>query len=154
MVKEAVIHRVIEKIYEEFNGKCVPFFNIYRRVKKIEHNVSEALVRMALEVMSKDGKVQKIKLYRLYTVYCVGKNPQLGTIFDYKKAEECINKLMPSFTFMQLAECTLGHRPAGIPTPIYVGILYVLMRMVKEQKIHSFTVLLDARDRLKAIIQK
>jgi len=154
MVRGAHIHEVIEKIYEEFNGRCVPFFNIYRRIKKTKHNVSEALVRIALEIMSKEEKAQKIKLYNFYTVYCIGKNPQIGVIFDYKKAEECINKLMPSFTFVQLAECVLDHRPTGVPTPIYVGILYVLMRMVKEQKIYSFTVLLDARDRLKIIIQK
>jgi hypothetical protein len=162
MVKEAIIQKVIEKIYEEFNGKCVPFFSIYKHikktvynhVKKTEHDVSESLVRMALEIMSKDGRLNKVKLYKSYVIYCIGKDAQLGVVFDYKKAEECVNKLRPSFTFIQLAECAMGHRPAGSPTPIYAAILYVLMRMVKDQKIHSFTVLLDARDRLKVIIKE
>jgi len=154
MVKEAIIHKVIEKIYTGFRGRCVPLMSIVEYVKKVEPGVSYSLVKFAMEMMSKDGKVQKIKLYKSYTIYCVGKNPQLGNIFDYKKAEECVNKLAPSFTFMQLTECVLEHRPAGPPIPIYTAILYVLMRMVKDQKIHSFTVLVDAKDRLKVIIKK
>jgi hypothetical protein len=154
MVREAIIHKVIEKIYEEFNGKCVPLFSIYERIKKTEHEASQSLVKAALEIMTRDGKVQKVRLYKLYTIYCIGKNPKLGVLFDYKKAEECVYKLKPSFTFMQLAECVLGRRPAGSPTPIYTAILYVLSRMVREQKIHSFTVLVDARDRLKVIVKE
>jgi len=154
MVKHATIHKLIEKIYTELNGRCIPLMTVVEYVKKVEPEVSYSLVKFALEMMAKDGKVQKVKLYKSYTIYCIGKNPQLGNIFDYKKAEECVNKLAPSFTFMQLAECVLEHRPVGSPTPIYTAILYVLMRMVKDQKIHSFTVLLDAKDRLKVIIKK
>jgi len=154
MVKKAIIHRVIREIYIYFRNRCVPLAHIVEHVKKVEPNASSSLVKFALEIMAKDGKVQKVKVYKSYTIYCFGKNPQMGNIFDYKKAEECVNKLAPSFTFMQLAECVLEHRPAGPPTPIYTAILYVLMRMVKDQKIHSFTVLVDSKDRLKVIIKK
>jgi len=75
-------------------------------------------------------------------------------MIDHKKIEECINKYMPSFMLMQVAECALGHRPVGSLSVIYGAILYVLARMVKEEKIHSFTVLGGTRNKLKAIIRK
>jgi hypothetical protein len=104
--------------------------------------------------MAKDGKVQKIKLYKVYVIYCFGKNPQVSNLLDYRKVEECVNKLAPSATLFQIAECALGTRPRGNPNAIYVSILYVLARMVKDQKLHSFTVLVDSKDRLKVIVKK
>jgi hypothetical protein len=104
--------------------------------------------------MVEEGKAQKVKLHKHYALYCIGRNPRLVNVLDRKKVEECIFKLAPSFTLMQLAECALGRRPTGVPALIYVALLYSLMRMVKEKMIYSFTVLEDARDRLKVIIQK
>jgi hypothetical protein len=154
MVREAIIHKVIEMVYEEFNDRCVPLQHVYEYVKKMEVEVSYSLVRLALDAMVKEGKAQKMKLHRFYALYCIGKNPKLVETIDHKKAEECVDKLAPSFTFIQLAECVLGRKPVGPPTLIYATLLYTLMRMVKEKKIYSFTVLGDAKDRLKIIIQK
>ena len=154
MVKEAVIHKVVRLIYTTYKGRCVTLGQVAEFVKKNEKNVSYSLVKLALDILAKDGKVQKVKLYRSYAIYCIGKEPRLGETVDHKKIEECINKYMPSFMLMQVAECVLGHRPVGSPSVIYSAILYVLARMVKEEKIYSFTVLGDSRDRLKVIVQK
>jgi len=154
MVREAVIHKVARLIYTTYKGRCVTLGQVAEFVKKNEKNVSYSLVKLALDILAKDGKVKKVKLYKSYAIYCVGKEPKLGESVDHKKIEECINKYMPSFMLMQVAECALGHRPVGSPSVIYSAILYVLMRMVKDRKIYSFTVLGDSRDRLKVIIQK
>jgi len=154
MVKEAIIHEVIRLIYATYKGRCVAISEIAEFVKKSKVGASYSLVKLALDVMAKDGKVKKVKLYKSYTIYCVGKEPKLGKEIEHKKIEECIAKYMPSFMLMQVAECALGHRPVGSPSVIYTAILYVLARMVKEKKIHSFTVLGDSRDRLKVVIRK
>ena len=154
MVKKAIIHKIIEKVYDEFNGKCVPLQYIYEYVKRIEVEASYSLVRLALSAMAEEGKAQKIKLHRFYALYCIGENPRLVGVLDYRKVEECTSKLAPSFPLIQLAECALGRRPSGPPTLIYAVLLYYLMRMVRSEEIYSFTVLRDARDRLKIIIQK
>ena len=154
MVRKAVIHKVVKLIYTTYKGRCVTLGQVDEFIKKSEHSVSYSLVRLALDILAKDGKVKKVKLYKSYTIYCVGKEPKLGEAVDHKKIEECINKYMPSFMLMQVAECVLGYRPVGSPSVIYSVILYVLARMVKERKIYSFTVLGDSRDRLKVIVQK
>jgi hypothetical protein len=154
MVREAVIHKVARLIYTTYKGRCVTLGQVAEFVKKNEKNVSYSLVKLALDILAKDGKVQKVKLYKSYTIYCVGKEPKLDNMIDHKKIEECINKYMPSFMLMQVAECALGRKPTGSPSVIYGAILYVLMRMVKEEKIHSFTVLGGTRNKLKAIIRK
>jgi hypothetical protein len=154
MVKEAVIHKVIEKVYNEFNGKCVPVQYVYEYLKKAEIKASYTSVRSALDVMVKEGRAQKIKLHKRYALYCIGGRPHLANVLDHEKVEECVLKLAPSFTLMQLAECVLGRRPTGSPTLIYAVLLYSLMRMVRAKKIYLFAVLGDARDRLKVIVQK
>jgi hypothetical protein len=154
MVKEAVIHKVVRLIYTTYKGRCVTLGQVAEFVKKSERSASYSLVKLALDVLAKDGKVQKVKLYKSYAIYCIGKEPRLGETADHKKIEECINKYMPSFMLMQIAECVLGHRPVGSPSVIYSAILYVLARMVREERIYSFTVLGDSRDRLKVIVQK
>ena len=154
MVRETVIHKVARLIYITYKGRCVTLGQIAEFVSKSEHKASYSLVKLALDVMAKDGKVKKVKLYKSYTVYCIGKEPQLVDFVDHKKIEACISKYPKSFMLMQVAECVLGHRPSGLPMLIYSAILYVLARMVKAGKIYSFTVLGDSRDRLKVIIQK
>jgi len=154
MVRETVIHKVVRLIYTTYKGRCVTLGQVAEFIKKSEKSVSYSLVKLALDILAKDGKVQKVKLYKSYAIYCIGKEPRLGETVDHKKIEECISKYMPSFMLMQVAECVLGHRPTGSPSVIYSAILYVLARMVKEEKIYSFTVLGDSRDRLKVIIQK
>jgi hypothetical protein len=154
MVREAVIHKVVKLIYTTYKGKCVTLGQIADFVKSSEHKASYSLVKFALDILAKDGKVKKVKLYKSYTVYCVGKEPQLVDVIDHKRIEECINKHPNSFILIQIAECVLGYRPVGSIILIYSAVLYVLARMVKEEKIYSFTVLGDSRDRLKVIIQK
>ena len=154
MVRETVIHKVVNLIYTTYKNRCVTIGQVADFVKKSEYNASYSLVKLALDILSKDGKVQKVKLYKSYAIYCIGKEPKLSETVDHKKIEECINRYMPSFMLMQVAECTLGHRPVGSPSVIYSAIMYVLAKMVKEEKIYSFTVLGDSRDRLKVIIQK
>jgi predicted transcriptional regulator len=154
MVREAIIHRVVRLIYTTYRGRCVTLGQIAEFVRKSDQKASYSLVKLALDILAKDGKVRKVKLYKSYTIYCVGKEPQLVDVIDHKRIEECIGKHPKSFMLMQIAECVLGHRPSGSPMLIYSAILYVLARMVKKGKIYSFTVLGDSRDRLKAIIQK
>ena len=154
MVREAIIHKVANLIYTTYKNRCVTIGQVADFIKKSENSASYSLVKLALDILMKDGKVKKVKLYRSYAIYCIGKEPRLGEVVDHNKVEECINKYMPSFMFMQVAECALGHRPVGSPSVIYSAILYVLMRMVKEKKIRSFTVVGGTRNRLKAIIQK
>jgi hypothetical protein len=154
MVREAVIHKVMRLIYSTYRGRCVTLGQVVDFVRKANQEASYSLVKLALDIMAKDGKVNKIKLHKLYTIYCIGKKPRLADAVDYKKTEECIEKHMPSAMLMSITECILGRKPAGSPTPIYAEILYVLARMVREGKIYSFTILRDARDRLKVIVQK
>jgi len=154
MVREAVIHKVVRLIYTTYRGRCVTLGQIADFVRKSDQKASYSLVKLALDVLAKDGKVKKVKLYKSYTIYCVGKEPNLVDVIDHEKIEECIDKHPKSFMLMQVAECVLGHRPSGSPMLIYSAILYVLARMVKKGKIYSFTVLGDSRDRLKVIIQK
>jgi len=154
MVKKPILHKVVRLIYKNFRGKCTTISEVVEFIKKSGLGVSYSLGKLALDTLIKDGKVKKVKLYKSYAIYCVGKEPKLSKAVEHKKIEECINKYMPSFVLMQVAECVLGHRPTGSPSVIYSAILYVLARMVKERKIYSFTVLGDSRDRLKVIIQK
>ncbi len=154
MVREAVIHKIVKLIYSKYRGRCVTLGEVAEFVKRSEHKASYSLVKFALDILAKDGKVKKVKLYKSYSVYCVGKDPKLIDVIDYKKVEECITKYPKSFTLMHVAECTTGHKLVGSPVPIYAAILYVLARMVKEGKIYSFTVLGNSRNRLKVIIQK
>jgi predicted transcriptional regulator len=154
MVREAVIHKVANLIYTTYKNRCVTISQVADFIKKSENSASYSLVKLALDILMKDGKVKKVKLYKSYAIYCIGKEPKLNEAVDHNKVEECINKYMPSFMLMQVAECVLGHRPVGSPSVIYSAILYVLMRMVREKKIRSFTVVGGTRNRLKAIIQK
>jgi hypothetical protein len=154
MVREAVVHKIVKLIYSKYRGRCVTLGEVAEFVKRSEHKVSYSLVKLALDILAKDGKVKKVKLYKSYSIYCIGKDPRLTDVIDHKKVEECISKYPKSFMLMHIAECTLGHKLVGSPSPIYAVILYVLTRMVKEGKIYSFTVLGDSRNRLKVIIQK
>lgn len=154
MVRKAVIHKLVSLIYTTYRGRCVTLSQVVDLVRKSNQKASYSLVRLALDVLAKDGKVKKVKLYKYYTIYCIGKEPQLVDVVDYEKIEECIDKHPKSFTFMQVAECVLGRRPSGSPVLIYSAILYVLARMVRKRKIYSFTVLEDSRRRLKVVIQK
>ena len=154
MVKKAVVYKIVRLIYTMYKGRCVTLGQVVDFMRKVNQEASHSLVRLALDIMAKDGKVYKIKLYNQYAIYCIGKKPRLADAADYKKAEECIEKNMPSATLMSIAECVLGRKPAGSPAPIYAEILYVLARMVRKGKIYSFTILRDAKDRLKVIIQK
>ncbi len=154
MVKKAVIHKITRLIYAEFKGKCVPLGEVVDFIKKSDQNVSYSLVKLALDMLEKDGKVKRIKLYKFYTVYCIGKDAKFVEPVEPKKVEECVDRMMPSFTLMQLTECVIGHRPVGSPSALYAAVLYVLARMVREGKIYSFTVLRNSKDRLKVIIQR
>jgi hypothetical protein len=154
MVREAVIHEVIKLIYKTYKGKCVTLSEVTKFIKSSEQKASQALVKLALDIMIKDGKVKKAKLYKSYAVYCIGKEPRLVDAVDHKKIEDCIGKYPKSFILVHLAECVLGRRPVGSAAYVYGAILYVLVRMVREGKIYSFTVLRDAKDRLKVVIQK
>jgi hypothetical protein len=154
MVREAVIHEVAKLIYKAYRGKCIALSEVAEFVKKNGLEASYSLIRFAVELLAKDGKVKKVKLYRFYTIYCIGKEPKMADFIDAKKIEDCINKFTKSFTLMQVAECALGHKPVGSPVLIYTVILYVLTRMVREERIQSFTVLTDARNRLKVVIQR
>ena len=154
MVKAAVIHKIVKLIYSKYRGRCVTLGEVAEFVKRSEHNASYSLVKFALDILAKDGKMKKVKLYKSYTVYCIGKEPKLTDVIDHKRIEDCINKHQKSFMLMNIAECVLGHRPVGSVAYIYGAILYVLARMVREGKIYSFTVLGDSRDRLKVIVQK
>jgi len=154
MVRETIIHDVIRLIYTTYRGRCVTLGQVADFVRKSEYKASYSLVKLALEVMSKDGRVKKIKLYKLYTLYCIGKEPKIIDIVNHRRIEECISKYPKSFLLMQVAECVLGHRPVGSSILIYSTILYVLTRMIREGKIHSFTVLGDFRDRIKVVIHK
>ena len=154
MVKKAILHKVVRLIYKNFRGKCVTISEVAEFIKKSELAASYSLVKIALDALIRDGKVKKVKLYKFYTIYCIGKEPKLSEAVSHEKIEECIAKYMPSFMLMQIAECALGRRPVGSPSIIYAAVLYVLMRMVKEGKIYSFTVLPDSRDRLKVVIRK
>ena len=153
MVRKAVIHEIITLIYANFKDRCVTLGEVVNVIKS-KYNVSYSLVKLALETMAKDGKVVKAKLHDFYTIYCVGKAPRVVDIADRKKIEECISRHMQSFGLATIAECVLGRKPVAPPIPIYIATLYVLSRMVREKKIYSFTVLRDARDRLKVVIQK
>jgi hypothetical protein len=149
-----VIHEIIELIYTAYSGRCVTLGQVVDFVRKANRKASQSLVKLALDIMVRDGRASKIKLYKLYAVYCIGKKPHAINIVDHKKTEECIERHMPSAMLMNIAECILGRRPAGSPIPVYLAILYVLARMVRKGRIHSFIILRDARDRLKVIIQK
>ena len=154
MVKEAVIQKVVRLIYATYKGRCVTLGQAAEFVKRREKGVSYSLVKLALDVLVKDRRAAKAKLHKSYALYCIGRRPKLGEAADHRKIEECVSKYMPSFMLMQVAECVLGRRPAGSHAMTYAAILYVLAKMVKKGTIHSFTVLGDARDRLKVIIQK
>ena len=154
MVKKTIIHKVINLIYAAYRHRCVTLGQVADFVKKREKDVSHSLVRLALDALVRDGRARKVKLYKFYVLYCIEKEPNLDEVVDGKKIEECISKYMPSFTLMQVAECVLGHRPAGSPSVVYSSILYVLMRMVKEGKIYSFTLLRGTRSRLKAVVRR
>jgi hypothetical protein len=154
MVKRLILHKVVRLIYGSFKGRCVTVSEVAEFVKKSKLEASYSLVKFALDSLIKEGKAKKVKLYRSYAIYCIGKEPKFNEVIEHGKIEECVVKLIPSFTLIQLAVCVLGHRPVGSPSMIYASILYVLMRMVKDKKIYSFTILPDSKDRLKVIIKK
>jgi hypothetical protein len=154
MVREAVIHKVIEEIGKAFNGRCATVTQVVKYVKDAELNVSHSLVRFALEAAVAEGRARKYKLSKAYVLYCFGKKPRLTLVVDYRDVEECIKKLVPSATLFQIAECVLGARSRGNLSAVYLTILFALIQMLQKKKIHSFEVLLSARGRLKVVIKK
>ena len=153
MVKRRVIKRIIDAIYAEFNGKCMPLTAIVERLREVGVDASYSSVRAALGMMAQDGRALKLKLHGAYTLYCIGeaREPQA---FSAGNVEKCIEELAPSASLLKIAECIIGKKPRGNITGIYLAILYTLLQMVKAQKIKSFTVIADARGRPKVVVRR
>jgi len=154
MVREPVIYDVIEAVYREFTGKCVTPIKIIEHLKKMGLYASHATLKYALEVLIKLGKAKKYRLHESYVLYCVGDLPEFTPELDYEKVEKCVMEFMPSATLQQIAECALKTKLKGNYTTVYLSVLYVLLRMVKEGKIHSIIFLSDRRDKFKVIIKR
>jgi nitric oxide synthase oxygenase domain/subunit len=154
MVRKTVIFEVVELLHREFFGTCATLAKIVEYLKEKGLYVSYTTVRHALEIMVRLGKAEKHKLNKSYTFYCFGEPSEYIVKFDYDNAEKCIMKLMPSATLLQIAECILKTKPRSDYTTLYLSIIYTLMRMIKEGKIHSVILISDTRDKFKIIIQQ
>lgn len=154
MVREPIIYDVIDAVYKEFANKCVTPIKIIEYLKNVGLYVSHSTLRNALEILIKLGKAEKYKLHKGYVLYCFGDIPEFMPVFSYEDAEKCVMKLMPSATLLQIAECTLKNKVRGDYTTVYLSVLYVLLRMMKEGKIYSVIFVADRRDKFKVIIQQ
>jgi hypothetical protein len=154
MVREPIIYDIIEAVYKEFNGKCITSTKIIEHLKNVGLYASYSTLKNALEILAKLGKAEKHKLHKGYVLYCFGDKPEFTPVFSYEEAEKCIMKLMPSATLLQIVECALKTEVRSDYTTMYLSALYVLLRMMKEQKIHSIIFVADRRDKFKVIIQQ
>jgi len=154
MVREPVIYEIIDLTYKEFAGKCVTPIKIIEHLKNAGLYASHSTLRYALEVLVKLGKAEKHKLHKSYILYCFGSSHEFMPELNYEDVEKCVLKLMPSATLLQIVECALKTKLRGGYTTAYLSVLYVLLRMVKDGKIHSITFIADRRDRPKVIIQQ
>jgi hypothetical protein len=154
MVREPIIYDVIEAVYKEFAGKCATPIKIIEHLKSVGLYASHSTLRNALEVLIKLGKAERHKLHKGYTLYCFGDLPEFKPGLSYEEVEKCVAKLMPSATLLQIAECALKTKVRGDYTTVYLSVLYVLLRMMKEGKIHSIIFVADRRDKFKVIIQQ
>jgi hypothetical protein len=154
MVREPIIYDVIEAVYKEFTGKCATPIKIIEHLKSVGLYASHSTLRNALEILIKLGRAEKHKLHKGYTLYCFGDLPEFRPQLSYEEVEKCIVKLMPSATLLQIAECALKTKVKGDYTTVYLSVLYVLLRMMKEGKIHSIIFVADRRDKFKVIIQQ
>ena len=154
MVREPVIYEVIDLVYKEFAGKCVTSTKIIERLKNAGLYASHSTLRYALEVLVKLGKAERHRLHRSYILYCFGSLHEFVPELNYEEVEKCVLKLMPSATLLQIAECALKAELRGGYTTAYLSVLYVLLRMIKEGKIHSITFVADRRDKFKVVIRQ
>jgi len=154
MVREPIIYEIVEAVYKEFAGKCATPAKILEHLKGMEIYTSHTTLKFALEILVRIGKAEKYKLHKGYALYCFGDIPEFRPVFRYEEAEKCVMKLMPSATLLEIAECALKTKVKGDYTTIYLSVLYVLLRMVKEGKIHSVIFVADRRDKFKVIIQE
>lgn len=154
MVREPIIYDVIEAVNKEFAGKCATPIKIIEHLKSVGLYTSYSTLRNALEILIKLGKAEKHMLHKGYTLYCFGDLPEFRPQLSYEEVEKCIVKLMPSATLLQIAECALRTKVRGDYTTAYLSVLYVLLRMMKEGKIHSIIFVGDRRDKFKVIIQQ
>ncbi len=154
MVREPIIYDVIEAVYKEFTGKCATPIKIIEHLKSVGLYASYGTLRNALEILVKLGKAERHNLHKGYALYCIGDRPEFGATLSYEEVEKCIMKLMPSATLLQIAECALKRKIRGDYTTIYLSVLYILLRMIKEGKIHSVIFVSDSRDKFKVIIQQ
>jgi hypothetical protein len=154
MVREPIIYDIIDAVYKEFAGKCATPIKIIEHLKSAGLYASHSTLRNALEILIKLGKAEKHKLHKGYTLYCFGDMPEFRPELNYEEVEKCIMELMPSATLLQIAECALKAKVRGDYTAVYLSVLYVLLRMVKEGKIHYIIFVGDKRDRFKVIIQQ
>jgi hypothetical protein len=154
MVREPVIYDVIEAVYKEFNGKCATPVKIIEHLKSVGLYASHSTLRNALEILIKLGRAEKHKLHKGYTLYCFGDLPEFKPEISYEEVEKCVMKLMPSATLLQIAECALKTKVRSGYTTVYLSVLYVLLRMMKEGRIHSVIFVAGRRDKFKVIIQQ
>lgn len=154
MVREPIIYDIIEIVHKEFSGKCVTPIKIIEHLKSVGLYASHATLRYALEILIKLGKAKRYQLHKSYKLYCIGDLTEFTPELSYEDIEKCIVKLMPSATLQKIAECALNRKLKGNYTTIYLAVLYSLLRMVKEGKIHSVILLSNKRDKFKIIIRQ
>ena len=153
-MREPIIYDVIDAVYKEFAGRCATPVKIIEHLKSVGLYASYSTLRNALEILIKLGKAEKHKLHGGYTLYCFGDVPEFKPVLSYEEVERCVIKLMPSATLLQIAECALKTKVRGDYTTVYLSVLYALLRMIKEEKIHSVVFVGDRRDKFKVIIQQ
>ena len=154
MVRGPIIYDIIEAVYKEFTGKCATPIKIIERLKSVGLYASHSTLRFALEILIKLGKAKKYQLHKSYTLYCFGDLPEFVPELNYEEVEKCVVELMPSATLLQIAECALRTKVRSDYTTVYLSVLYAMLRMIKEGKIHSIIFVADRRDKFKVIIRQ
>jgi len=154
MVMIPQAHEIAEKVYKQFEGKCVLTWEIVQYVKKLGYKAPSRTTLVALRYLAANDKMHMYKFYKDYAIYCFGKEYKDENLFDHKEIRKCIEQNLPVFNLADIVECVTGKKAEGRNIILHLDTLFELMRMIRERKIRYFIVTTDAKNRLRVLVDK
>ncbi|MCI4409972.1 MAG: hypothetical protein JHC26_12835 [Thermofilum sp.] len=129
-------------------------WEIVQYVKKLGYNFPSKCALATLRYLTSNNKAYIYKFYKDYAIYCIGREYNDENLFDHKEIRKCIEQNLPVFNVANVVECVTGKKAGGNNAIIYLGVLYELMKMIKERRIRYFIVTGDRKNRLKVMVDK
>jgi hypothetical protein len=154
MVNTPQFHELADKIYSNFEGKCVTMWQIVDYAKKLGYKAPQKTVLFSMKYLGMDGKVFTYRFYDDYNVYCFGRRYGAEDLLDHREVRECIKQNMPSFNLATIVECITGKKALGRNIILHLSVIYELMKMIRQKQIRYFVVTSDAKNRFRILVDR